>query len=42
MVVAGLDPEQIVSPVVAIAPLVNSGLTVTVQVPVETSGVVLQ
>ncbi len=35
-------PEQIVSPVAAISPAVKTGNTVTVHVPVEAVGMVLQ
>ena len=42
IVVAGVPPLQIVSPVVFIAPDVKDAFTVTVQVPEDTIGVVLQ
>ena len=38
----GVPPLQIVSPVELISPEENTGLTVTVQVPIETDAVVLQ
>ena len=41
MVDAGVPPLHIVSPVLAIVPVVNAERTVTVHVPVETVGVVL-
>ena len=37
-----LTPEHMVSPVAAISPAVKTGNTVTVHVPVEAVGVVLQ
>ena len=42
IVEAGVPPLQMVSPAVVIAPDVKAGRTVTVHVPVETVGVVLQ
>ena len=42
IVEAGVPPVQIVSPVVLIVPEVNAGRTVTVHVPEDTVGVVLQ
>ena len=42
IVVAGVPPLQIVSPVLDIVPDVKAAFTITVQVPVDTVGVVLQ
>ena len=42
IVAAGVPPLQIVSPVLAIVPVVKTGRTVTVQVPDDTVMVVLQ
>ena len=42
IVVAGVPPLQIVSPVLDIVPEVKAASTVTVQVPEDTVGVVLQ
>jgi hypothetical protein len=41
-ITVGVPPLHIVSPVVLMAPEVNAAFTVTVQVPVDTVGVVLQ
>ena len=41
IVVVGVPPLQIVSPVELIVPVINIGRTVTVQVPAETVAVVL-